>query len=190
MKIYTRSGDDGTTGLFGGQRVRKDALRVEAYGAVDEVNAALGLARAQGLDSELDHVLGDLQLQLFDLGADLATPHEARARASLRLLADGDTQALEALIDRFDGELEPLTQFIVPGGHAASAAIQWARAVCRRAERVTVALATVETINPVVIVYLNRLSDLLFTLGRVVNARFGVSEARFRVPKRWSEGQG
>lgn len=184
MKLYTRTGDDGTTALFGGRRVRKDALRVEAYGAVDEANAALGMARAQGLDTELDRVLADLQRDLFDVGADLATPHDAPARASLRPIQAQDVGVLEDLIDRFDEELEPLRQFIVPGGHAASAALQFARAVCRRAERAAVALAAEEDTNPMTLHYLNRLSDLLFALGRVVNARYGVSEARFHVPRR------
>lgn len=189
MKLYTRTGDDGTTALFGGRRVRKDALRVEAYGAVDEANAALGLARSQGLDGELDRVLAGLQRDLFDVGSDLATPHDAPARAALRLVADGDVAALEKLIDRYDDEVEPLRQFIVPGGHAASAALQLARAVTRRAERVVVALVASEEANPLVATYLNRLSDLLFVLARAVNARNGVSEARFHVPPRIAKGR-
>jgi cob(I)alamin adenosyltransferase len=184
MKLYTRTGDDGTTALFGGRRVRKDALRVEAYGAVDEANAALGLARAQGLDIELDKVVADVQLGLFEIGADLATPQDASARASLHLVGEAEIAALEALIDAYDDETEPLHQFIVPGGHAASAGLQFARAVCRRAERATVALAADEAVNPATITYLNRLSDLLFALARVVNARNGVSESRFHVPRR------
>ena len=178
MKLYTRTGDDGTTALFGGRRVRKDALRVEAYGAVDEANAALGIARAQGLDTELDKAIADIQVDLFVVGSDLATPHDAAARSALRLIDADDVVALEALIDRYDEEVEPLRQFIVPGGHAASAGLQMARAVCRR-----VALAAEEPVNPATITYLNRLSDLLFALARVVNVRNGVSEARFRVPR-------
>lgn len=184
MKLYTRTGDDGTTALFGGRRVRKDALRVEAYGGVDETNAALGLARAQGLDAELDKVVADLQRALFDVGADLATPHDAPARAALHEIGGEDVAALEALIDHFEDELEPLRQFIVPGGHASSAALQLARAVCRRAERAAVALQASDDVNPETVRYLNRLSDLLFTMGRVTNARNGVSEARFHVPRR------
>jgi cob(I)alamin adenosyltransferase len=184
MKLYTRTGDDGTTALFGGRRVRKDALRVEAYGAVDEANAALGMARSQGLDGELDRVVADLQRDLFDVGADLATPHDAPARAALRPIEEVDVAALEALIDRFDAEVEPLRQFIVPGGHASSAALQFARAVCRRAERAGVALMAEEEVNALALRYLNRLSDLLFAMGRVANARHGVSEARFHVPRR------
>ena len=188
MKLYTRTGDDGTTALFGGRRVRKDALRVEAYGAVDEANAALGMARSQGLDAELDKVLADLQRNLFDVGADLATPHDAPPRAALRPIGEGDVEALERLIDRYDAEVDPLRQFIVPGGHAASAALQFARAVCRRAERAGVALMAQEEVNAVALRYLNRLSDLLFALARVVNARNGVSEARFHVPRRVAPG--
>jgi len=188
MKLYTRTGDDGTTALFGGRRVRKDALRVEAYGAVDEANAALGMARSQGLDAELDKVLADLQRSLFDVGADLATPHDAPPRAALRPIGEGDVEALERLVDRYDAEVEPLRQFIVPGGHAASAALQFARAVCRRAERAGVALMAEEEVNAVALRYLNRLSDLLFALARVVNARNGVSEARFHVPRRVAPG--
>ena len=184
MKLYTRTGDDGTTALFGGRRVRKDALRVEAYGAVDETNAALGMARSQGLDIEIDKVMADLQRDLFDVGADLATPLDATARASMRPVDDADVAALEALIDRFDEEVEPLRQFIVPGGHAASAGLQFARAVCRRAERAAVTLASEEDVNAATLTYLNRLSDLLFALARVVNVRNGVSEARFHVPRR------
>jgi len=184
MKLYTRTGDDGTTALFGGRRVRKDALRVEAYGAVDETNAALGMARSQGLDGELDKVLADLQRDLFDVGADLATPHDAPARAALRTIDEGDVAALEALIDRFDAEVDPLRQFIVPGGHASSAALQFARAVCRRAERAGVTLMAEEEVNALALRYLNRLSDLLFAMGRVANARHGVSEVRFHVPRR------
>ena len=184
MKLYTRTGDDGTTALFGGERVRKDALRVEAYGAVDETNAALGLARSLGLDAETDRLLAEIQRDLFDVGADLATPHDAAARSFLRLVDDADVAALEGAIDRADRELDPLTQFIVPGGHPASAGLQVARAVCRRAERAVVALMAHEPTGPATLRYLNRLSDLLFALARLVNARNGVSEGRFVVPRR------
>jgi cob(I)alamin adenosyltransferase len=184
VKLYTRTGDDGTTALFGGERVRKDALRVEAYGAVDETNASLGLARSLGLDAEIDKLLAEIQRDLFDVGADLATPQDAAARSYLRLVDDEDVAALEAAIDRFDLELDPLTQFIVPGGHPASAGLQLARTVCRRAERAVVALAAHEEVGEATLRYLNRLSDLLFALARLVNARNGVSEARFVVPRR------
>ncbi len=184
MKIYTKTGDDGTTGLFGGGRVRKDDLRVEAYGAVDEANASIGVARGVGLDADVDKLLGSIQHELFDVGADLATPADADARSHLEPVTEADVDALEAAIDRFEAEVEPLRQFILPAGHAGSAALHVARAVVRRAERRTVALAAVEPVEGAVSRYLNRLSDLLFVLARVVNARNGVSEARFHVARR------
>jgi cob(I)alamin adenosyltransferase len=184
VKIYTRTGDDGTTGLFGGGRVSKDAARVEAYGAVDETNAALGMVRAQGVDAELDRVLAELQRDLFDVGADLATPLDASVRSSLHPVDERDIERLERLIDHFDEQLEPLAQFILPAGHVSSAALHHARAVSRRAERACVTLAALEGVNPLAIVYLNRLSDLLFTMARAANVRHGVSEARFHVPRR------
>lgn len=185
MKIYTRSGDAGDTGLFGGERVAKDDLRVAAYGTVDEANAALGLARAalaragqaaRALDAEL----AALQSALFDLGADLATPLEARARQAVRSVTAEDVEALERRIDAFDEELEPLTSFVLPGGAEPAAALHLARAVVRRAERDTVALARAVAINPEALRYLNRLSDLLFTLARVVNAREKVGDVPWR----------
>ena len=184
MKIYTRTGDDGTTGLFGGGRVRKDDLRVEAYGAVDEANAAIGMARGMGVDSDVDKLLAQIQHALFDVGADLATPPEAEARAHLHPVEEADVEALEASIDRFEAELEPLKQFILPAGHTSSAALHVARSVVRRAERATVALSSVAAISTPVARYLNRLSDLLFVLARAANARNGVSEARFHVVRR------
>lgn len=178
MKIYTRTGDDGETGLFGGDRVPKSDARVRAYGTVDEANAALGVARsalqrAAALDEALDGELGALQSALFDLGADLATPLDAKARAAVRAIDADDVSVLEGRIDALDDELEPLTSFVLPGGEEAAAALHLARAVVRRAERDTVTLAQVVAINPHALRYLNRLSDLLFTLARVVNARAG-----------------
>lgn len=184
MKIYTRTGDDGTTGLFGGGRVRKDDLRVAAYGAVDEANAAIGLARSFGLDTDLDKLLAQLQHALFDVGADLATPADAAARAHLRPVSAEDVADLEAAIDRLDAEVEPLRQFILPAGHATSAALHVARSVVRRAERDVVALAAVAPVAEATQRYLNRLSDLLFVLARVANSRHGVAEARFHVVRR------
>ena len=185
MKIYTKTGDDGSTGLYGGDRTRKDASRVEAYGCVDEANAALGLARAYLDDVELDKLVAGLQHALFDVGADLATPGGAPQRQHLVLIDEADVANLEAAIDRFDAELEPLRQFIVPGGHIASAALHLARSIVRRAERAAVHLAHVsDDVNPVVLRYLNRLSDLLFVLARLVNARHGVSESRLLVQRR------
>jgi cob(I)alamin adenosyltransferase len=185
MKLYTRTGDDGTTGLFGGARVSKDDQRVAAYGAVDEANAALGMARAELDIAEVDDLLAAVQRTLFDVGADLATPESASAqRAQLHLIDDEDIATLERHIDAVDGELEPLRQFVLPGGHAASAALHLARAVTRRAEREVVALASRESVNEANVRYLNRLSDLLFALARLVNARHGVSEMRWLVRRR------
>ncbi|HKI55658.1 MAG TPA: cob(I)yrinic acid a,c-diamide adenosyltransferase [Trueperaceae bacterium] len=187
MKIYTRTGDSGETGLFGGGRVPKDDLRVRAYGAVDEANAALGLARAAlagpGASVSAAALAGELetlQSLLFDLGADLATPLDAKARHAVRGIADADVAALEARIDALDAELEPLTSFVLPGGSAAAAALHVARSVARRAERETVALARAADINPEALRCLNRLSDLLFTLARAVNARSGVPDVPWR----------
>ena len=185
MKLYTKTGDDGTTGLYGGSRTRKDDARVEAYGSVDELNAALGVARSFVDDVEIDKLLSGLQHALFDVGADLATPGDAPQRAHLSLIDEADVAVLEAAIDRFDGELEPLRQFIVPGGHVSSATVHQARAVARRAERAAVRLAhEADDVNTTVLVYLNRLSDLLFVLARLLNAHHGVSETRLLVQRR------
>lgn len=191
MKIYTRSGDAGETGLFGGERVPKDDLRVEAYGAVDEANAAIGLARAhvaaagaalQG-GAELDHDLAALQSLLFDVGADLATPQGARQRALVRAVDDHDVARLEAWIDRYDAELPALRQFVLPGGTEASAALQLARAIVRRAERHAVALARREEVGAHLLPLLNRFSDLLFTLARAANLRAGVTDTPWQARK-------
>ena len=178
MKIYTRTGDDGSTGLFGGGRVAKDDLRVQAYGSVDEANSVLGLARAAvaGRFGEVDGLLERLQSALFDLGAELACPRGSPASAHLTPMTGRDVSELEATIDRLSSETEPLTSFILPGGHPAGAALHLARAVTRRAERAVVALAREQEVNPQVLAYLNRLSDLLFTLARVVNRRAGIGE--------------
>lgn len=177
-KIYTRTGDDGTTGLASGERVRKDALRVEAYGTVDEANASVGLAvieaeRAQGATSaEVGKLLRTIQHDLFDLGADLATPIEAGEKAGSRLrIVAAQVDRLEREIDRFNDGLAPLNSFVLPGGTALAASLHVARTVVRRAERVAVHLGAVEggATNPESVRYLNRLSDLLFVLGRVAN---------------------
>ena len=173
VKIYTRTGDKGDTGLFGGGRVRKDDPRVEAYGDVDELNAAIGLARSMAPVPRIDEVLAPIQRDLFSIGALLATPHPEKVREQmLKARLDDDRIAqLEREIDRAEQELEPLTAFIIPGGTPKSAALQLARAVCRRAERRVITLAQHQdvTLPAIVIVYLNRLSDLLFTLARLAN---------------------
>lgn len=175
MKIYTKTGDTGETGLYGGTRVLKDAMRVEACGMVDELNACVGFARSQIQDVEIDAVLHRIQNELFDIGADLATLDTHSKAANLRILPTL-TPELEKEIDRFEDQLPPLKNFILPGGSAGGAAIHFARTVCRRAERCVVTLAKAEAVNPEVLVYLNRLSDLLFVLARTVNHRLGETE--------------
>lgn len=177
VKIYTRGGDGGQTGLFGGGRVRKDHARVEAYGSVDELNAALGAARAAGLPEDLDRLAEGIQGDLFVLGADLATPPDTAARSeTIARLPEGAAAGLEGRIDACEEELEPLATFILPGGCPAGAALHLARTVCRRAERRLVALSGVETVSAEALPYLNRLSDLLFVMARLANARAGRSE--------------
>ena len=176
-KIYTRTGDAGDTGLFGGGRVAKTHPRVEAYGDVDELNAAIGLARAIGLMPRVDEVLVPLQRDLFAIGALLATPDLDKMKRQLEKASIDERRIkeLEHAIDEGDAELEPLKSFIVPGGTPKAAALHVARTVCRRAERRVIALEN-EGIPPIVIIYLNRLSDLLFTLARVANKRAGAGE--------------
>jgi cob(I)alamin adenosyltransferase len=176
MKIYTKAGDRGETGLFGGGRVAKDDLRVEAYGTVDELNAALGAARAAAPHPEIDGHLARVQAELFSVGADLATPREARARGSLPPVQDAWVGALEAAMDGWDAELAPLTAFVLPGGTPVAAALHLARATCRRAERRVVALSHHADVDAVVLVYLNRLSDFLFVAARLACVRAGAPE--------------
>ena len=175
MKIYTKTGDTGETGLYGGTRVAKDAMRVEACGTVDELNACIGFVRSQIQDREIDTTLHRIQNELFDIGADLATLETHPKAASLRI-PPTLTPELEGEIDRFEAQLPPLKNFILPGGSPCGAAVHLARTVCRRAERCVVTLAKAETVNPEVLIYLNRLSDLLFVLARTVNHRSGESE--------------
>jgi cob(I)alamin adenosyltransferase len=176
--IYTGTGDDGTTSLFGGERVAKGNPRIDAYGTVDEANSTVGLARAhlRGEPGEetLDPVLGDLQDELFVLGADLATPIDAKP--VVERIEAAHVEALEARIDRFDAELPSLDRFILPGGTPAGASLHAARTVCRRAERHTVEARAATPINEQAMVYLNRLSDLLFVLARWANHQAGVQE--------------
>jgi cob(I)alamin adenosyltransferase len=178
MKIYTKTGDKGDTGLFGGGRVLKDHPRVEAYGDVDELNAFLGLARAAGVLPEIDEILVGVQRDLFSLGALLATPNQEKMKEHLTKARIGDDRIaeLERFIDRCDAELEPLKAFIVPGGSEKAATLHVARTVCRRAERRVIHLRQGEEIPEIVVVYLNRLSDLLFTLARFANLRSRTGE--------------
>jgi cob(I)alamin adenosyltransferase len=178
MRIYTRTGDAGDTGLFGGGRVGKDDPRVEAYGDVDELNAALGLARAVEMMPRIDETLVPIQRDLFSLGALLATPDREKMRQHLEKarIDEGRVAELERAIDDGEAELEPLRAFIVPGGTPKAAALHVARTVCRRAERRVVTLARDVELPEIVVVYLNRLSDLLFVLARVANRRAGAGE--------------
>ena len=177
MKIYTRSGDTGETGLFGGPRVAKDDLRVEAYGAVDEAHAALGEARGRAAgDGELRGLLAAIQDRLFTIGAELATPSGAKARSALPPIDSAWAAELEAAIDRWETELPPLRQFVLPGGPPLAGALHVARAVCRRAERRVVALHRHDPVSPLVLAYLNRLSDFLFVAARIATRRAGEGE--------------
>lgn len=175
MKIYTRTGDEGFTGLFGGGRVPKNDLRVAAYGDVDELNSALGLARATAPEGFFDEELAAVQRDLFSIGGHLATPDPEKVRAALEKAQLGDERvtAMEAMIDAADRELPPLRAFVLPAGTAKAAALHLARTVCRRAERSVVALSRDAPVHDLFIVYLNRLSDLLFTLARLANHREG-----------------
>jgi cob(I)alamin adenosyltransferase len=185
MKIYTKTGDDGRTGLFGGERVLTNDARVDAYGRIDETNALLGVARAAGLAGELDASLQRIQAQLFVLGAELATPASHRPRLKLPLLSAADAEQLEREIDQLEAGLPPLTSFVLPAGSPGAAALHHARTVCRRAERAVVGIresapgvrgASAEEVRDELIVYLNRLSDLLFVMARHQNQSAGVAD--------------
>jgi cob(I)alamin adenosyltransferase len=178
VKIYTKTGDDGTTGLFGGARVPKDDARVIAYGTVDELNAAIGVARASEPAAFADELLEAVQRDLFTLGAELAAPDAARAARALPGAPIGDDAVgtLERAIDAQEARLTPLKQFVLPGGAPKAAALHVARTVCRRAERQVVALGHATPVSPAMVRYLNRLSDLLFVLARGANAAAGRSD--------------
>jgi len=181
-RVYTRSGDDGTTALVGGVRVPKDSHRVESYGAIDELNAVIGLARSFNADAapspardRLEEILKRLQNELFDLGSELATPPDAEYEGMFKVGA-ADVGALERLMDECQKDLEPLRSFVLPGGGAVSAFLHQARTVCRRAERAVLRLSRAEPIGEHVLPYVNRLSDLLFVLSRWVAKQRGERE--------------
>ena len=175
-RIYTRTGDEGLTGLGGGQRVPKDSRRVKTYGTVDELNSHIGVALALGLSDRLAAELPPIQNQLFDLGSDLATPATSQARHPVPTVQPRHIERLEALIDELNEIVGPLTNFLLPGGSIGAAQLHVARTVCRRAERQATALARDETIGATVLPYLNRLSDALFVMARYENHERGVTE--------------
>jgi len=191
MKLYTRTGDDGTTGLFGGGRVSKDHPRVEAYGTVDELNAAIGLVAAcvtelqrsktstgglQTLAALLLHIFSDLQSRLFDIGADLATPEGSKQEAKILRISEEQVAEAERWIDDIDGGNAPMKSFILPGGSELAARLHLARTICRRAERLMIHLNHSEPVSAGAIIYINRVSDLLFAMARRVNKELGVPD--------------
>lgn len=175
-RIYTRRGDDGTTGLGGGQRVDKDSLRVHAYGTVDELNSAIGVALAHGVSERLGEPLRAIQNDLFHLGSDLCFIEADKARLELPQLSQARVDALEHLIDACNDATGPLENFILPGGSVGAAQLHVARTICRRAERDVTTLSRSEGIGSVVLPYLNRLSDALFAMARLENQLRGVAE--------------
>jgi len=179
MKIYTKTGDGGETGLFRGPRVPKHDLRVEAYGNVDELNALLGVLLPDIQDKQIRDLVALIQHELFEIGADLATPQQEDRNEEMRIPREM-TERLEAAIDQFEKRLAPLAQFILPGGRKGGALLHYARTVCRRAERSVSRLKEHQTINPEILVYLNRLSDLLFVLARAENHNAGSAEVAWK----------
>ena len=180
MKIYTKTGDKGDTALFSGGRVPKHHLRVESYGTIDELNSVLGLVRATNPSPQTDSWLEELQNQLFHLGADLATPMDAKSKWVVRVKPE-QVEWLEETIDTMAEELEPLKEFILPGGTLAAAHLHIARTVCRRAERLVSALQEDEAISEFSLAYINRLSDWLFTLARYENKQAAEPESKWVV---------
>ena len=175
-KIYTRTGDKGDTGLGDGTRVPKDSARVEAYGTVDELNSILGVLLTEALPTDLCAALTDIQHDLFDLGGELCIPGRTA-------LADARVTRLEQILDRLNADLTPLKEFILPGGSRAAALCHLARTVCRRAERRTIALGKMESVSPVAVKYLNRLSDLLFVMARALNKHAGQADVLWQPGK-------
>jgi cob(I)alamin adenosyltransferase len=175
-RIYTKTGDDGLTGLGGGRRVPKDSLRVRAYGTVDELNSAIGVAIALGLSERPTAELRTIQNELFDLGADLCWPSDDERRARIPTVQPHHVERLERLIDELNESVGPLTNFLLPGGSPGAAQLHLARTICRRAEREALSLSREEAIGELVLPYLNRLSDALFVMARSENRDRGVDE--------------
>jgi len=175
-RIYTKTGDEGMTGLGGGRRVPKDSARVRAYGTVDELNSAIGVALALGLSERLTSELGTIQNELFDLGSDLCWPEDDERRARIPTVQPKHVRRLEGLIDELNEVVGPLTNFLLPGGAPGAAQLHLARTICRRAEREAITLSHEEPIGELVLPYLNRLSDALFVMARFENHERGVAE--------------
>jgi len=176
MKIYTKTGDAGETGLFGGARVSKASLRVAAYGDVDELNSAIGWARVKVSDADLDALLNRIQNDLFEVGAELGSTEDRKEKGGLPLIKEAQVQTLERAIDKYEKGPPPLQSFVLPGGSESAARFHLARCICRRAERGVVALGAQETLRGELFRYLNRLSDLLFILARYANHAAGVED--------------
>jgi len=182
MKLYTRTGDDGTTGLFSGARVSKDHPRIEAYGTVDELNAVLGLVlsacdRGHSFERRMHEVISALQSRLFDIGADLATPEGAKQQSRIHRIDDGDVTEAEGWIDEMDSANLPLRTFVMPAGTELAARLHLARTVCRRAERAIISLGSIEPVGDPLLRYMNRLSDLFFAMARRANHERGIPDA-------------
>jgi cob(I)alamin adenosyltransferase len=175
-RIYTRTGDDGSTALGGGQRVAKDSLRIATFGTVDELNSVLGVAAAEGLDERLRQPVARIQNELFHLGSDLCIREEDKVRLTVPRIEERHVRALETMMDELSAELGPLENFILPGGTAGAARLHLARTVCRRAERLLVSLAREEAVGEWTLRYLNRLSDALFVMARAENKARGVGD--------------
>ena len=180
MKIYTKTGDDGTTGLFGGKRVAKYSERIEAYGTVDELNACIGILCSMDIHSDVRGPLEQISSLLFTVGSDLATPQDSSVKSSVPVIDIVHIEMLEQLIDRYQEHLPALRNFILPGGSPGGAHLHLARTICRRAERSIVALKEIEEINPLVLQFINRLSDFLFVAARYVNARHGFNDIEWK----------
>lgn len=183
MKIYTKTGDKGETGLFGGARVSKASDRVDAYGEVDELNSVIGVARAHGSDARCDTLLKDVQSELFNVGAELACVPGKEAKLGVPLVSEAEITPLEQMIDTLEADLPVLTNFVLPGGSAEASFLHVARTVCRRVERKTVALSLQEPVRNEVVRYLNRLSDLLFVMARHANHRANVVDVPWTARK-------
>jgi cob(I)alamin adenosyltransferase len=179
MKIYTKTGDQGTTSLFGGKRVSKADIRIDTYGTVDELNSWIGLVRDQEVNQKRKDALVEIQDRLFTIGSILAT-EPGNTKVKIPTLSEADIQFLETEIDRMDGALEPMRFFVLPGGHQSVSNCHVARTVCRRAERLTIALHNLESVNALVIQYLNRLSDYLFVLSRKMTQELQAEETPWK----------